>query len=328
VDPVLEELALCTQGGVIPFVCLGDWNAPPAEVGRRPEVAALSAGLLLPPVEFPTCHAAARAVPSTIDFGLISDVLRPLAPESLTVDYAVPFGTHAAISLRLARNPDLLLGRVPVAARAVPPPVPRPPGAPEDADAQWDRAFRAARALAGEVGPRADVALADEQARSLGFDHSVLWAQWMVWGQARVLYGLHAAGVDWVTGAEPHVAPYLGRGRLPSFQRRVPVHLRSDDCPDIPAPAAAPRHVRSLEVLKVCLIRASTVRIGRAFWGIRLLDLLSGGHPVAENLRRGLEPMDYAKVVQGATSAALAGADWEPCDTAPPDRGEGAHREV
>ena len=135
-DEVWQGWAQATQLGALPFIALADFNSSPQCTADSGWPERLHAEVVS--TADPTCMPDADAQGSFIDHLVISKSLRHLVV-SFTADWAVPWGTHSGLRLRLSADPADLWKLTPRAPKLLP----RPPSAellgPEGAVA-WEAA--------------------------------------------------------------------------------------------------------------------------------------------------------------------------------------------
>ena len=94
-DDMLAEAHRITRGGRLHFIYMADFNASPDEVRDSGWPDRLQASVITAGKDNePTCQQGSHA--SCIDFAIVSDTLLPLI-QSFTIDWAVPWGHHAAL---------------------------------------------------------------------------------------------------------------------------------------------------------------------------------------------------------------------------------------
>ena len=121
---ILQRVVAYTNGGRIPFVLAGDFNQDPESEEVQFWCGLLEATVLLAHGG-PTC-AASGGAPSTLDYLMVSKELRPLFL-SCWVDWAVPFGPHAAIRFQMARCPRKACVAKQIVPMKLPEPLPERP---------------------------------------------------------------------------------------------------------------------------------------------------------------------------------------------------------
>ena len=131
IKELLDEVAIVTRNGSIPFVLGADFNKSPQQVEAAAETRLLRAVVMTPTNAEVTCH---QGKGSMIDFFLVSDVLAQMVDSVLVArDVEPPWGPHDGLVLTL----DKKAIDIKVRELVVPDRLPERPEKPSE-EAKWD----------------------------------------------------------------------------------------------------------------------------------------------------------------------------------------------
>ena len=132
IKELLDEVALVTRNGCIPFVLGADFNRSPQQVEAAAETRLLRAVVMTPTNAEATCH---QGKGSMIDFFLVSDVLAQMVDSVLVArDVDPPWGPHDGLILTLDKKAIDIMVRELVVPERLPKRVTEEPSE----EATWD----------------------------------------------------------------------------------------------------------------------------------------------------------------------------------------------
>ena len=120
-EAVFKEVAAATAGGRRAFILAADFNQSPQQLARHPLLEKMGAGVVS--TGRPTCRTK-DGKESEIDFVIASKCL--IGSINLKVCWEVPFGTHAALILKVNARPEAWSVLAPCAPKKLPEPVEKP----------------------------------------------------------------------------------------------------------------------------------------------------------------------------------------------------------